>query len=94
MTYLPSNDSPDSILSYPLFLSRLSIRQLENEEVRGCPLLVMANKMDLPMTVSVDVLTEKMGLRHLARPWHVQPTCALTSQGLYEGIDWLAAQLS
>ncbi|KAK4295087.1 hypothetical protein Pmani_032336 [Petrolisthes manimaculis] len=66
---------------------------LENDEIQNCPLLVIANKTDLPMAVSVEELTDKMGLRHLNRPWCVQPTCAIKSQGLYEGLDWLAAKL-
>ncbi|OAY74091.1 ADP-ribosylation factor, partial [Ananas comosus] len=27
------------------------------------------------------------------RIWHIQGTCALTGDGLYEGMDWLATTL-
>lgn len=67
---------------------------LENEEVAGCPLLVMANKQDLPQAVSAATVTDALRLRQLSRPWFVQSTCAINSSGIYEGLDWLARQLS
>ena len=36
---------------------------------------------------------EKMGLPRLRdRIWYVQPTCATTGDGLYEGLEWLRCQ--
>ncbi|XP_045603659.1 uncharacterized protein [Procambarus clarkii] len=67
---------------------------LNNDEVSECPLLVLANKQDLPQAASVDTITHSLGLRHHTRPWFVQPTCAVTSSGIYEALDWLANQIS
>lgn len=37
---------------------------------------------------------EGLGLRDLKnRKWHIQGTCALKGDGLYEGLDWLAGTL-
>lgn len=37
---------------------------------------------------------EGLGLRDLKnRKWHIQGTCALKGDGLYEGLDWLASTL-
>lgn len=31
---------------------------------------------------------------HLSPQWYVQSTCAVIGTGLYEGLDWIAAQMS
>lgn len=37
---------------------------------------------------------EGLGLYDLkTRKWHIQGTCALKGDGLYEGLDWLASTL-
>lgn len=37
---------------------------------------------------------EGMGLLDLKnRKWHIQGTCALKGDGLYEGLDWLSSTL-
>lgn len=37
---------------------------------------------------------EGLGLFELKnRKWHIQGTCALRGDGLYEGLDWLAGTL-
>ncbi|KAB7499013.1 hypothetical protein Anas_06564, partial [Armadillidium nasatum] len=67
---------------------------LENPETHSCPLLVYANKQDLPEAVSPDVITEYFDLMSLgSRPWHVQPTCAIDLSGVEEGLDWLASKV-
>ena len=41
--------------------------------------------------MSVSEVAEKMGLHELKSiDWNIQGTCALTGEGLYEGIDWLS----
>nr|XP_027230788.1 ADP-ribosylation factor-like [Penaeus vannamei] len=67
---------------------------LECEEVVRLPLLVVANKQDISKALSVQQLSEGLDLRRLDRPWHVQPTCAITSEGVYEALDWLARELA
>ncbi|XP_042863809.1 ADP-ribosylation factor-like [Penaeus japonicus] len=67
---------------------------LESEEVAGVPLLVMANKQDLPGALSVPQVSEGLNLQQQSRPWYVQPTCAITSEGVYEALDWLAREVS
>merc|ERR1712032_1403964 len=58
-------------------------------------LLVFANKQDLPNAMAVDTLRDKLNLdnfRH--RQWHIQPSCALTGDGLHDGLDWLKFAMS
>ncbi|ROT64073.1 ADP-ribosylation factor [Penaeus vannamei] len=78
----------------PLLFLVLSLPSLECEEVVRLPLLVVANKQDISKALSVQQLSEGLDLRRLDRPWHVQPTCAITSEGVYEALDWLARELA
>ncbi len=57
------------------------------------PLLVFANKTDLPSSKPIDQITEKYGLLNLDRPWHVQPAQFINDQGIEEGIIWLKNRL-
>jgi len=70
-------------------------RMLAEDELRDAILLVFANKQDLPNAMSVNEVTERLGLNQLRnRKWYIQATCATTGDGLYEGLDWLSNTLS
>ncbi|XP_065656235.1 uncharacterized protein LOC124814351 isoform X1 [Hydra vulgaris] len=57
----------------------------------GIPAVILANKQDLPNALKSWELIDKMRLKELSgNPWHVQEMCALTGDGLYEGIQKLA----
>merc|ERR1719336_2713788 len=69
-------------------------RMLAEDELRDAVLLVFANKQDLPNAMSVNEVTERLGLNQLRnRQWYIQSTCATTGDGLYEGLDWLSHTL-
>ena len=69
-------------------------RMLGEEELRDAVLLVFANKQDLGV-MSVAEVTEKLGLHTLrGRDWYIQGTCAMTGDGLYDGLDWLSKTVS
>ncbi|KAK7113988.1 uncharacterized protein [Littorina saxatilis] len=60
-------------------------------EARAVPLLVLANKQDLPEATSVADIAEEMGILDLKdRKWHIQGTCAPTGEGLASGMQALA----
>ena len=41
-----------------------------------------------------DEISGKLGLQDVrGHDWSIQPTCAVNGEGLYEGIDWLAASV-
>ncbi|XP_033103235.1 ADP-ribosylation factor 1-like [Anneissia japonica] len=70
-------------------------RMLYEDELRDAVLLVFANKRDLPNAMTAAELSESLDLHLLRkRPWYIQSTCATTGEGLYEGLDWLTAQLN
>jgi small GTP-binding protein len=63
------------------------------------PVLVLANKADLPGATPPTKVIERMALselskRGLCRAWYCQATCAVSGDGIYEGLDWLAKELS
>ena len=62
--------------------------------MRGAGILVFANKQDLPGAMSSADLCAAFGMGDLrGRRWHVQGAVATRGEGLYEGLDWLAATL-
>eukprot|EP00079_Xenopus_tropicalis_P018029 XP_004918747.1 PREDICTED: ADP-ribosylation factor-like [Xenopus tropicalis] len=61
---------------------------LDDEEMRGVPFVVMANKQDLPGARRPMEVAEELGLLKIqAHPWHVQGCCATTGDGLVEGLE-------
>mmetsp|Transcript_3195 Transcript_3195/g.4824 ORF Transcript_3195/g.4824 Transcript_3195/m.4824 type:complete len:180 (+) Transcript_3195:87-626(+) len=62
---------------------------LAEDALRDCPLLVLANKQDLPKALGVKDVASALGLKKLKRKWYVQGACATNGDGLYEGLDWL-----
>jgi len=70
-------------------------KMLAEDELRNAVLLVFANKQDLPNAMSTTEVTDKLGLHSLRqRNWFIQGCCATTAQGLYEGLDWLSANIN
>ena len=70
-------------------------RMLSEDELREAIVLVFANKQDLPNAMSVAEVTDKLGLHSLQnRKWYIQATCATSGEGLFEGLDWLSANIA
>jgi ADP-ribosylation factor protein 1 len=70
-------------------------RMLNEDELREAIVLCFANKQDLPNAMNAAEITERLGLNTLrnGRKWYIQSTCATTGDGLYEGLDWLSAEI-
>ncbi|CAK8684711.1 ADP-ribosylation factor 3-like [Clavelina lepadiformis] len=66
---------------------------LEEDDLKDCKLLVFANKQDLPNAMRTGEVREKLNLPAVVdRNWHIQTSCAVSGQGLLEGLTWLANQ--
>ncbi|XP_024520345.1 ADP-ribosylation factor isoform X2 [Selaginella moellendorffii] len=62
--------------------------------MRNSAILVFANKQDMKGAMSPTEICAVLGLGKMRdRRWHVQAACAIKGEGLYEGLDWLAATL-
>lgn len=68
---------------------------LQNDLLRNVKLLIFANKLDLPNSMSTAEIVDKLELHSKFRTleWHVQGAVATSGEGLYEGLDWLSATL-
>ena len=65
---------------------------LDSEEMKGVPLVVLANKQDLGSSRSPSLVAEKLGLHTLRdREWYVQGTSAVSGDGLLEGMQKLSS---
>ncbi|KAJ3318988.1 Arf GTPase arf3 [Blyttiomyces sp. JEL0837] len=69
-------------------------KMLCDDELRNAVLLVFANKQDLPNAMNAAEISDKLGLHSLkGRPWYIQATCAVTGDGVYEGLEWLSKSI-
>ncbi|KAL7714661.1 ADP-ribosylation factor [Entamoeba marina] len=67
---------------------------IEDDTMRNAPLLVFANKHDLPNAMSVSEVVKRLGLNSIKnRQWYCQTSCATNGDGLYEGLDWLSDKI-
>ena len=68
---------------------------LTEDKLAGIPVLIFANKSDLPTAVSISTLVNALNLGSLkSHKWYIQSSSATTGDGLYEGLDWLSKVLS
>jgi ADP-ribosylation factor protein 1 len=69
-------------------------KMLNEDELAKIPMVIFANKQDLPHAMGCDEICDRLGLHSLRqRLWHIQSTCATTGDGLYEGLDWLSTAI-
>ena len=69
---------------------------LAHADVRGgqAPVLVFANKSDLPGAVDPSECSLILGLPAISdRAWQIQASNALSGEGVGEGVQWLTQQL-
>ena len=59
------------------------------------PILVFANKADVPSSLSPVDVAQGLGLEDIeTNPWQIVPSNALDGTGLQEGVDWLTSFLA
>ena len=64
---------------------------LDSDEMRGVPVVVFANKQDLPQTATPSEVANSLGLSKVrGRKWHVQGSSATIGEGLLEGMQELS----
>lgn len=86
LIYVIDSDDPDRMEEAREELDAI----LAAEEMHGVPLLVMANKQDLPQAEPLPKIVDALCLRDLKRPWHIQACCAVNGDGILEGMQRFA----
>lgn len=72
--------------------ARLELAKIsKNHETLGVPILIIANKQDLPGARTSAEIERTLCLQELTatHPWTLVPTIALIGEGLYESLDSL-----
>jgi ADP-ribosylation factor-like protein 3 len=63
---------------------------LSEEKLAGVPVLIFANKQDLPTAAKASEVAAKLGLVSIRdRLWQIQGCCATTGEGVEDGLKWL-----
>uniref|UniRef100_A0A7S3DLC5 Uncharacterized protein n=1 Tax=Palpitomonas bilix TaxID=652834 RepID=A0A7S3DLC5_9EUKA len=69
-------------------------KALGHEDLKKAALLVFANKQDLHGSMSAGQISEALDLASIkTHPWHIQACCALTGEGLKDGMEWLSKKV-
>jgi ADP-ribosylation factor-like protein 5B len=98
-SYLQSTDAivfvVDSNDEENMTLAKMELfNVLLGEHARDCVVLVLANKQDIKGALPQDEVAEKLDLVTLrTHEWRLQGCCALSGEGLVEGMDWIAAKV-
>lgn len=68
---------------------------LSEDELKGVPLLVFANKQDVDGAAKPEDVSDQLGLAgaEKSRPWSVRGSCATKGEGLEDGLDWCVTPL-
>ncbi|NXC66087.1 ARL14 protein, partial [Anhinga anhinga] len=66
---------------------------LKNDFLRNIPVVVLANKQDLPGALNAEEITRRFHMKKYCsnRNWYVQPCCALTGEGVSEALQRLTS---
>ncbi|CAF0954341.1 unnamed protein product [Brachionus calyciflorus] len=66
---------------------------LEDDAMYGVPVVIIANKQDLPNAMTCSELVQKLDLNKLTRTknkWFIQNACAVNGEGIYEAMNQMA----
>ncbi|KAJ9436099.1 ADP-ribosylation factor-like protein 5 [Diplonema papillatum] len=67
---------------------------LQHPELKTARILVYANKQDVPGALDQEEISNQLNLHKIVEhEWHVQACCALTGEGLADGMDWVAERI-
>lgn len=70
-------------------------RLLQHDDLQGAVVLVFANKQDLKDAMKAAEISDALSLHSIKNhDWHIQACCALTGEGLYDGLGWIAQHVT
>uniref|UniRef100_A0A914W5Q7 ADP-ribosylation factor-like protein 5B n=1 Tax=Plectus sambesii TaxID=2011161 RepID=A0A914W5Q7_9BILA len=68
-------------------------RMLAHEDLTKTNVLIFANKQDVKGSMSAAEISKELNLTSLKRNWQIQACCALTGEGLQQGLEWMATNI-
>ncbi|KAK7801625.1 hypothetical protein U0070_027579 [Myodes glareolus] len=69
-------------------------KMLAHEDLRKAGLLIFANKQDGKECMTVAEISQFLKLTSIKdHQWHIQACCALTGEGLCQGLEWMMSRL-
>ncbi|XP_005859369.2 PREDICTED: ADP-ribosylation factor-like protein 5A isoform X1 [Myotis brandtii] len=69
-------------------------KMLAHEDLRKAGLLIFANKQDVKECMTVAEISQFLKLTSIKdHQWHIQACCALTGEGLCQGLEWMMSRL-
>ncbi|CBY09162.1 unnamed protein product [Oikopleura dioica] len=79
-----------------LHISKVELsKMLSHEDLSNSRLLVLANKQDVKGCMTAAEISQQLQLTELkTHSWNIQSCCALTGEGLSEGLEWMTQQVS
>eukprot|EP00246_Nothoceros_aenigmaticus_P005350 TRINITY_DN17334_c0_g1_i1.p1 TRINITY_DN17334_c0_g1~~TRINITY_DN17334_c0_g1_i1.p1 ORF type:complete len:185 (-),score=33.48 TRINITY_DN17334_c0_g1_i1:1224-1778(-) len=70
-------------------------RLLQHDDLQSAVVLVFANKQDLKDAMKAAEISDALSLHNIKNhDWHIQACCALTGEGLYDGLGWIAQHVT
>lgn len=67
---------------------------LAHEDLKKAGLLIFANKQDVKECMTVAEISQFLKLTSIKdHQWHIQACCALTGEGLCQGLEWMMSRL-
>jgi len=83
----------DSTDSERLTLVKAELERLiAHEDLSNTAFLIFANKQDVKGSLSPAIISRELNLTSLRKQrWQIQPCCALTGEGLYQGLEWIVS---
>ena len=70
-------------------------RLLGHDDLQHSVILVFANKQDLKDAMTPAEITDALSLHSIKNhDWHIQACCALTGDGLHDGLGWIAQRVT
>jgi len=68
---------------------------LAHDDLKDAVILVFANKQDAKDKLTPAEIAQHLELHTIKNhAWHIQASCALTGEGLYEGLDWITQHVT
>ncbi|GAB1285987.1 ADP-ribosylation factor-like 5B [Apodemus speciosus] len=69
-------------------------QEIQPADLRKAAVLIFANKQDMKGCMTAAEISKYLTLSSIKdHPWHIQSCCALTGEGLCQGLEWMTSRI-